>query len=1150
MIVLIVRNPMDPGSWERIDTDDLVATMRAEFPTWPSLGRIYDLDGIGDPESAIHLVTTGNLSARDVTPPPPGGDTSRLERAAGPLLITVQPNDPVTATITVAVTLAAVAIGLFLLPKPPNADNTPSASKSLSDRTNKPRPYMRIEDHFGTVRAVPSMLAVPYRRFDSDLEVEIGYMCVGRGAYDIADVRDGDTLLSAVAGASAEFYGPNTSPNSGDAPQLRIGSAINTPVLSVVSVGSVNGQLLRPPNANHVSGDENIRFVYPDRIETTSSSIDFTELFEPNDNLTIGGADFGSSGAAGTTSIQASSRFEFGGIIRFEAFDPSTVFAAGQYLTVTNGGWAESDGISSTIYVDLSGAYQIAAVNGSTVTLSDPAGINTDWEKLDELDSDRTGYRSSQFAVPTATTAINLAGTYPVLDVNAKSIVLSNPSNINAAWVNIEGLDGGATAYGSPSLSTSGERWVGPFVIDLSDLDRVIANFVGLSGLYSINKKNKQHAIQVGVELELTPVDTNDNPSGSPELFPGTLIGSATDKDQVGLTVDGVPSFTGPCSMRARRTTPTDLDYDGTLVDDVKWRDAYGAAQVLQSHFGNVTTVLAKTYATTGATSQKERKLNLRARRRVPQRLPGGGFSDVLVGSDNMADIFCAAALDPYIGARSVGELAVPLIYSTSDAIAAYFGSSLAREFSYTFDDDNTSFEETAQIIAQACFCQAYREGVSLKIAFEKATEDPALLFNHRNVLPDSQTRTVRFGVLDDQDGVELSYTVPKDGAKLSITLPSASVPNSPRTVELPGIGTGLLAWWQAQRAWNRMRFQNVAVELEATEEAALVLPQQRVLITDMTRPDHLSGEVRAQAGTLLTLSDPVSLEDGREYVMFLQLQDATVQAIAVAPAGLTPPDPYKVTLAAVPRLPLVVDDDAVTKTIYSIAPDQEARERAFLVSEREPNSDFTETVRAVNYTFLYYQHDQLLLWLPFTRGGIADESAWGGAVEVIGPAATVLDDDRGHYVYTSPSPAGFLSVPDLIGTPSYTKSAWVRVADPGPNGSIISSSADANEAFWITGGLLASGHNGAWTAVNVAYPTDGLWHHAAVTYDADSTELILYLDGVPVSRIGHPQRALGGLSVFSLTGGSGLIGRADDVRIYPRALSPDELRAIYRSTR
>jgi hypothetical protein len=1143
MIIWIVRNPMDPGSWDQVETDNVAATLRAEFPTWPSLGRIYDLDGIGHPDRAVALAAARSLAARDVTPV--GGDVTRLEAAAGPLLITLEPNDPITAAITVAVTLAAVAIGLFLMPKPPGADNTPSASKSLSDRSNKARPLMRIEDHFGSVRSVPSLIAVPYRRFAGNLEFEIALMCVGRGAFDLSDVRDGDSLIASIAGSAVEFYAPFTAPGFG-APQLRIGSEIGAPVLSIVSVTGVNGQLLRPPNANNARGDDDIRFVYPDRIETKSSKIDFTELFDAGDDLTIGGADFSNSGAVGSTTVMVSARFEFGGVIRFENFDPTTVFAAGQFLTVSNAGWAESNGISSTIYVDLSGGYPITAISGSdrTVTLTNPGDINTDWDKLDELDSDRTGYRTVQFSVPTPTSSLNLAGTYVALAVEAKAITLSNPSNVNAAWLNLQGLPDGRTAYGSPSLSTSGERWVGPFTVNLDDLDRVITNYVALSGLYSINKKGKQGALRVGIVLELTPVDSNGNATGPAETFAGTLIGSADDKELVGLTLDGIPTFTGPCKLRSMRTTPTDLDYDGTLVDDVKWRDAYGGALVDRQHFGNVTTVLSKTYATSGATSQKERKLNLRARRRVPRILADGTLS-AEIGSDDAADIMAAVTLDPYIGARGVSDIDLPLLRAVSDEVAEYFGSSLAREFSYTFDDDNTSFEETIQTVAQAVFCQAYRKGSLIRVAFERATEDPALLFNHRNVLPDSQTRTVRFGILDDQDGVELAYTVPRDGAKLTITLPTGYTPTSPRNVELPGIGTGTLGYWHAQRAWNRMRYQNVSVELEATEEAALVLPQERVLITDMTRPDHLSGQVKGQDGTVLTLTDQVDLDPDRDYTMFVQLPDATVQAIGVTawqpPAGESA-DPNRVSLSALPRLPLITDPNAGVRTIYSIAPEQDVQSRAFIVSEREPNSDFTETVRAVNYTFLYYQHDQLTLWLPFTNGDVIDESVRAQSAALIGGASTIEEAGSRGFVYSATAGGAGVSVVNLIAPVGYTKMAWVKPA-AGAAGDIIGGGS-ASERFGYDGaGNLVAGHGSVQVAAPM--PPAAEWHHVAVSYAPDGT-MTLYADGRRIGRAsGIARGLLSNLAVLS-----GLIGRFDDVRLYRRALTDTEVRVVYMASR
>jgi hypothetical protein len=1140
MIVVFATNPLEPETWEECQTDDLGALLRHKFPLWPAMARIYDLDGIGRPERLAGLLDGSALAARDLTPPDPAASptsfsaaVTALERAQGPLLVAIPPADPLTAAITVAVTLLAVAVGLFLIPKPAALNNTPSNNKSLSDRSNKARPNARIPDIFGTVRSVPDLLSVPYRRFENNVELELAYMCVGRGAYDLADVRDGDTLLASVAGAAAAFYGPNTSPNSGDSPQLQIGDAIADKVLSVVALGSVNGQLLKPSNANNARGDDNIRFVYPDQIQTNDSSLDFTKLFSSGDDLTVSGANYGASGSAGTTTVQVSARFEDGGLIRFETFDPTTVFSAGQYLTISNAGYVD-DQTAGSIYVDLSGTYSIGAVDDHTITLSDPEDINTDWSRLADLTNARTGYRSSIFSVPTATNSLDLAGTYPVLSVTSNAITLSNPATVNAAWNNLSGLDGQATGYGDASLSTSSSGWIGPFVVDLDGLDQVLSNFVGLGGLYAINKKGKQSAAKVDVAVELTPVDANDDPIGPPELFTATLTGSKDNKDQVGLTVLAQPTFTGRCRVRARRTSATDLNYEGTLVDDVKWRDAYGMAEVQMADFGNVTTVLAKTYATSGATSVKERKLNLRARRRLPQRVSGSTFTTTLSGTDDLADIAAAVCLDPYIGGRSVDEVDFDSLYDTSAAIASYFGSDLARQFGDTFDDDNTSFEETLATIAQACFCQGYRQGRQIKLSFERATEDSVLMFNHRNVLPDSQTRTPRFGVLDDQDGVELDYTVPKDGAKLSVMLPPYTTLNSPRTVELSGVATDRLAYWQAWRAWNRMRYQNVAVELEATEEAALVIPNERVLIADMTRPDYLSGDVKGQDGTTLTLSDPVNLDPEQDYTIFLQLSDATVQALAASAwldgAGQAS-DPRKLVLGSMPRLPLVMEAEAAVQTLFTVVPAADVQARAFLVSEREPNTDFTEVVRAVNYSFLYYQNDQLLLWLAMFVPDARDESAWGVGTAVTG-GSFVVDSDRAKPVYQGAGGGSYIALSVFPAKASYTKAAWVK---SGLGGGILQ---NGNELLAIGGGQLIHGHG----PTTITAPLDGVgWHHVAATFDNGTGAAQLVIDGALASAGTLPARTLDTLQACT-----DQQGRVDDLRYYPRALSVAELREVY----
>ena len=221
--------------------------------------------------------------------------------------------------------------------RPTNTQRPQSPNNSLASRTNQPRVNGRVADIFGTVEATPDLLAVPYVLYQNNVQVEIGFMSLGRGSYDVSRVRDGDTSVASIAGSSAAIYAPFTSPNSGDAPQLQIGSAIAEPVLSVVKLNEVNGQTLKPTNVNRIQGEDSIRFVYPDSIQKNDDT-DFTDYFSAGDAISISQANI--SGEVGTDTIQEDAKFTYAGEIVFSSFDPTTVYEAGQQIAVSNAGYA------------------------------------------------------------------------------------------------------------------------------------------------------------------------------------------------------------------------------------------------------------------------------------------------------------------------------------------------------------------------------------------------------------------------------------------------------------------------------------------------------------------------------------------------------------------------------------------------------------------------------------------------------------------------------------------------------------------------------------------------------------------------------------------------------------------------------------------
>lgn len=588
---------------------------------------------------------------------------------------------------------------------------------------------------------------------------------------------------------------------------------------------------------------------------------------------------------------------------------------------------------------------------GGGGTFVPPVYQSGDWARIADIVPGRTEYRSVNFSGQLNTTS-DLNGTFGILAVTAHEITLADPTDTSAGWLN---LGSNTTAYSSPTLSTQGERWVGPFTIDMPDLTQVVANFIAPQGMYLITKKGKKRSHSVMLELEITPVDEDGDAIGGAETFFPVIYGDGTDKEPKGITELANVSFVGRCKVRARRITDVDYDTEDTIVDEVRWRDGFGTASVDEDDFGNITTVQTRTYATAGATSVKERKLNCRAARKIAERNEDDTFGPTLVASSNIADIVCHMALDPYIGGRTLAELDVAQIYETAEAIVTYFGFVEAAQFNYTFDETNVSFEEMVQMAAQATFCQAYRQGNLLRLFFERTTEDSILLFNHRNKMPGSETRTVRFGTIDNHDGVEFDYISPVDGATLTIYLPEDQSAVRAKKIEIVGIQNQQQAKLHAFRAFNKIRYQHTITQFSAFGEATQLVLSERVEVTDNTRPDVFDGEILDVDGLVLELSQPFAAAGGVDYTIFLQLETGEVEIIPVV-SGV---DAYHVVLQDPPSVDLVTDPEAYTKTLYQIVGDDAARTSAFLLTEKGAYDRKTVRLQAVNYDPRYYQDDQ-----------------------------------------------------------------------------------------------------------------------------------------------------------------------------------------------
>jgi hypothetical protein len=859
--ITVCEDVFNPTTWQKYECGDVRDFLMQYFPAWPEGAHVY------------HRFVAQSC---DVTPYDEL-TTDKLGELNGSFYVVVYPNLPVWVVIVIAIVVAAVAIGIAFLLRPtasPNIKNQQASSpnNSLSDRQNSARPGERIPDIYGKVQAIPDLIASPYTVFVNSKELEICYMCVGRGNYEIASagghykIYDDTTPVDEIAGTSVEVYAPGVSPNSAvPTPQLRIGTAIGRQITNVKRFTQVNGQSLLAPNASNLNGDNNIRFVYPDIIQTNDPKEDFTKRYAAADVLNI------------------------------------------------VGNAVDSAGIQPT--VSLNGAYTVLSVSATTIVLSAPAAVNANWN------------------------ALNAFGSHE-------------------------------STYGSPQLYTSGPRWIGPFLVNVNDANEIWCNFVAPNGLYKDDGKN-QYAMSVDILVGIQAVDSTGTPIGSERFYTGTLNGESTVRNQRGITMENILPIAGPCQVRVQRTNATDTTFQGTIVDDVRWRDMYSSSLVLLNDFGDITTIQTAVYATEGALTIKSRKLNLIVTRKIKQLNPDGTLSGGLVAVSDAGSILVAMTTDAAIGNRPVAEIDTVQIAATITAINAYFASSRCSEFCYTFDDAKVSFEESVADVANAIFCTAYRRGNVIKLLFEKQTNNSVALYNHRNKLPKSETRTVTFGPVSEFDGVDYEYTNSNDptfqniDTRETLHFPLDGSARNPKKVQSVGVRNVIQAWLQGWRLYNKIRFQNTTVQFVATQEAALRVLNERILVADNTRSDTQDGEVLAQNSLELTLSQEVTMLSTTEfsneidsYTIFLYLEDDTVEAIQCSLSNPVNNKSNKIILATAPSQPLSTDGSNYARTSYSIVKDVSGRPSAFLLAEKAAKDSMTFEMKAINYDDRYYVHD------------------------------------------------------------------------------------------------------------------------------------------------------------------------------------------------
>lgn len=777
-----------------------------------------DFEALKDEDAVYHIVEGAGGGALVV------GALVALVVVAATVLLTKKPNLAVTAT----------------------NNQAKSANNSLTDRSNKPRPYERSYDICGTVQTIPNDLMQTYKAFDNIGNLlEYSYYDAGRGHLHIeADgVAEGDTLISDITGSSVAVYAPYTSPNNTTSPQLQIGDVIDQKLYVTYSNDDVDGIVLKAPN------------------------------------------DIGANPSADGTAKRISNT----GYI----YDPSGDSAFSEFLSV--GDVAVLSNFDVAGVTNLNGSFEVLYVDDFEVRLAVNGASN--WDALTSGQTYTLTERSDTFIGPRDTYDVSLTDWYYMVR---------------------------------------------------GEVDRVLANVAGQNGLYKYDGGYSR--ANVTVELQYQMIDSQRNPIGDIYTVQGTVTGNSTD--YVGTSIYGQLPTASRFRARMRRITNFDKDYDGTVSDEITFINLYGQSLDTTPHYGNRTTVHCARKQTPRAASIDNPELRMIATEMCYKYLGNGVFDTVMTPNTQAVQSLIRLARDPAVGNLELTTANMDKLLAVQEEIESYFGSELAGQFCYTFDDYDTTMQDIVQTIAEAVFCTAYRKGADIMLRFDRPVAGPEMVFTHRSKTTGTEKWTRTFNDSTTYDSLSFSYIDPDTNVQETIYIPEELGANT-EEYESKGVRNYQQAYWLAWRRYQRNALSKVVVEFEATEEGALATPGGVISVVKGSRIAPQDGYVVAVNGLTLTLSQPVTFTPGDDHSIILKKRDGSVQSISVIKGN----HDREVIMLSAPEEAIYTGNSAL-KTEFSFGNEARHNAQKIVVSSIDPGDDRTVKITGYNYDDGFYKYD------------------------------------------------------------------------------------------------------------------------------------------------------------------------------------------------
>jgi len=485
----------------------------------------------------------------------------------------------------------------------------------------------------------------------------------------------------------------------------------------------------------------------------------------------------------------------------------------------------------------------------------------------------------------------------------------------------------------NPSLDTTEPYVVGPYLLDRAD--KVLVNLYARNGMYLSNGDIFTESCNFAVTLS--------DPNRIQPSVVHTMSVRGKFTEAVGETLIAQNPFNGPVNVSVRRTSDTNKNWEGNVVDSVVWRDLYAIQDIGPRSYGDVTLCQAVQRATNTAVKQKEKKLNMLA-----TRVHNG------VASDNFADVIVSMHTDPLFGRRTLQSLDVQDLYAVQQRTLDYFGDPRSIQCGYTFDDVKTTYEDALNIICSPVNVTPFQIGSSLHFWSELPQPVSAMQFGHAFKVPGTDRRTRSFSPPRNFTGVQIKYY---DHTAQSYLYVTKGEQNNLNKIDLAACQSRYLAEIKANREYNKQLYQRISHDTSTFSIGLQTAPGMRVDMIDNTRLKQSEGTVESVNGLMLLLSDPVESVPGGVYSITLTSRVGTIENI---PVTLTQ-DPFTVMLTRQPTVD-VYTGWLRDKTAYVVRADDQRSKLAMLVQSMQPSGrddNYKVGLTCINYDDRYYKDDK-----------------------------------------------------------------------------------------------------------------------------------------------------------------------------------------------